>query len=100
MTNNKVIHLMVELTGIAKDIAGQKEIQLEITSDETYHDVVSRLADLYPNLVNILIAPDKKNFLSSNLFIINDEMTEPVFMMDQQPKDGDRLTLLSVMTGG
>jgi molybdopterin converting factor small subunit len=100
MTNNKVIHLMVELTGIAKDIAGQKEIQLEIALDETYHDVVSRLADLYPNLVNILIAPDKKNFLSSNLFIINDEMTEPVFMMDQQPKDGDRLTLLSVMTGG
>jgi molybdopterin converting factor small subunit len=100
MTNNKVIHLIVELTGIAKDIAGQKEIDVEIASDETYHDVVSRLADLYPNLVNILIAPDKKNFLSSNLFIINDEMTEPVFMMDQQPKDGDRLTLLSVMTGG
>lgn len=91
---------MVELTGIAKDIAGQKEIQLEIALDETYHDVVSRLADLYPNLVNILIAPDKKNFLSSNLFIINDEMTEPVFMMDQHPTDGDRLTLLSVMTGG
>ena len=100
MTNNNVIHLMVELTGIAKDIAGQKEIQIEIASDETYHDVVSRLADLYPNLVNILIAPDKKNFLSSNLFIINDEMTEPVFVMDQHPKDGDRLTLLSVMTGG
>jgi molybdopterin converting factor small subunit len=100
MTKENVIRLIVELTGIAKDIAGQKEIQIEMASDDTYHDVVSRLAELYPNLVNILIAPDKKNFLSSNLFIINDEMTEPVFIMDKNPRDGDRLTLLSVMTGG
>lgn len=100
MTKDKFIRLIVEFTGIAKDIAGQKEIQIEISTDNTYHDVVSRLAELYPNLVNILIAPDKKNFLSSNLFIINDEMTDPVFIMDQQPKDGDKLTLLSVMTGG
>ena len=100
MTNDNVVHLTVEFTGIAKDIAGQKEIQIEMASKDTYHDVVSRLAALYPNLVNILIAPDKKNFLSSNLFIINDEMTEPVFIMDKNPRDGDRLTLLSVMTGG
>lgn len=100
MTKDNVIHLTVEFTGIAKDIAGQKEIQIEMAAEDTYHDVVLRLAELYPNLVNILIAPDKKNFLSSNLFIINDEMTEPVFIMDKNPRDGDRLTLLSVMTGG
>ncbi|MBW6473169.1 MAG: MoaD/ThiS family protein [Anaerolineaceae bacterium] len=100
MTKENVIHLTVEFTGIAKDITGRKEIQIEMASQDTYHDVVSRLAELYPNLVNILIAPDKKNFLSSNLFIINDEMTEPVFIMDKNPRDGDRLTLLSVMTGG
>jgi len=100
MKSKDNVHLTVEFTGIAKDIAGQKEIDVEIASDETYHDVVSRLAELYPYLVNILIAPDKKNFLSSNLFIINDEMTEPVFIMDKNPHDGDRLTLLSVMTGG
>ncbi len=100
MSSEKCIYLTIELTGIARDIAGQKEIQMELALQETYHDVVSRLAELYPNLVNILIAPDKKNFLSSNLFIINDEMTEPVFVMDQNPRDGDRLTMLSVMTGG
>jgi molybdopterin converting factor small subunit len=100
MTKEDVVHLTVEFTGIAKDIAGQKEILIEMASQDTYHDVVSRLAELYPNLVNILIAPDKKNFLSSNLFIINDEMTEPIFIMDKHPRDGDRLTLLSVMTGG
>lgn len=100
MTKEKIVHLTVEFTGIAKDIAGQKDIQIEMAPEDTYHDVVSMLADLYPNLVNILIAPDKKTFLSSNLFIINDEMNDPVFLMEKHPRDGDRLTLLSVMTGG
>jgi molybdopterin converting factor small subunit len=100
MTNENVVHLTVEFTGIAKDIAGQKEIQIEMAFEDTYHDVVSRLAELYPDLVNILIAPDKKTFLSSNLFIINDEMNDPVFFMEKHPRNGDRLTLLSVMTGG
>lgn len=100
MTKENVVHLTVEFTGIAKDIAGQKEIQIEMASEDTYHDVVLQLAELYPDLVNILIAPDKKTFLSSNLFIINDEMNDPVFFMEKHPRDGDRLTLLSVMTGG
>jgi hypothetical protein len=100
MRKENVVHLTVEFTGLAKDIAGQKEIKINLTPHDTYHDVVGKLAELYPNLVNILIAPDKKTFLSSNLFIINDEMTEPVFIMDQHPNNGDRLTLLSVMTGG
>jgi sulfur carrier protein ThiS len=71
-----------------------------LRSTETYHDVVEKLAEMHPDLVNILIAPDKKTFLSSNLFIINDEMNDPVFFMEQHPNDGDRLTLVSVMTGG
>jgi hypothetical protein len=58
------------------------------------------LAADYPDLVNILIDSDRRKFLSSNLFIINDEMTSPVFEMEKHPNDGDRLTLVSVMTGG
>jgi molybdopterin converting factor small subunit len=100
MDKNNSIKLTIELTGVAKDIVGSPEIQLEFSQKDTYHDVVEKLAELYPALVNILIAPDKKTFLSSNLFIINDEMNDPVFFMDQYPKDGDRLTLVSVMTGG
>ncbi|HSM24065.1 MAG TPA: MoaD/ThiS family protein [Anaerolineaceae bacterium] len=100
MESENRVHLIIELTGIAKDIAGKPEIEMTLSPQETYHDVVERLADLYPDLVNILIAPDKKNFLSSNLFVINDEMNDPVFFMETHPQDGDRLTLLSVMTGG
>lgn len=100
MTEEKLVNLTIELTGVAKDIAGTSEIELGFRQQDTYHDVVEKLAELHPGLVNILIAPDKKTFLSSNLFIINDEMNDPVFFMDQHPNDGDRLTLVSVMTGG
>lgn len=96
----KNIKIQIELTGIAKSIAAQGLIKFIIPANATYHDVVERLAMDYPDLVNILIDPDRKNFLSSNLFIINDEMTSPVFEMDKHPSDGDRLTLLSIMTGG
>ncbi len=100
MKSNHHIQLTIELTGIAKDIAGQKELEMQISPQETYQNVVENLANLYPQLVDVLIAPDKKTFLSSNMFIINDEMAEPVFIMDKIPHDGDRLVLVSVMTGG
>ena len=100
MDSEKSVNLTIELTGIATDIAGQKEVDIQLTPQQTYHDVVEILADKYPDLVNILIAPDRNTFLSSNLFIINDEMNDPVFFMDKHPRDGDRLTLVSVMTGG
>ncbi len=94
------ITIQIELTGIAKSIAEKGMIDLRIPVNTTYHDVVEHLATDYPELVNILINPDRRNFLSSNLFIINDEMTSPVFEMDKHPRDGDRLTLVSIMTGG
>ncbi len=100
MDTKNWINLTIELTGIAKDIAGQKEVEIQLSPRETYHDVVEKLASLFPGLVNVLIAPDRKTFLSSNLFIINDEMNDPVFFMEEHPHDGDRLTLVSVMTGG
>ncbi len=96
----KNIKIQIELTGIAKSIAAQGLIELRIPANSTYHDIVERLASDYPDLVNILIDPDRKNFLSSNLFIINNEMTSPVFEMEKHPNDGDRLTLVSIMTGG
>lgn len=98
--DEKEIHIQVEFTGIAKSIVGQGVIDLHLPGGTTFHDVVEKLSADYPDLVNVLIDPDKRKFLSSNLFIINDQMTAPVFEMEKHPQDGDRLTLISVMTGG
>jgi molybdopterin converting factor small subunit len=97
---NRDITITIEFTGVAKRIAGENSIQLSLPSGSTYRDVVRKLAELYPEMVNIIIDPGEQIFLSSNIFIINDEMTSPVFIMENQPEDGDKLTLLAVMTGG
>lgn len=92
--------IKVEFTNLARVIAGEPEIDLEISPDETYADIVERLGKMYPDLVGILIDPDGRTFLSSNMFIINNEMSDPVMVMNDRPKPGDRLTLVSVATGG
>lgn len=92
--------ITVEFTNLARVIAGEPEITMEISPEETYGDIVERLGKMYPDLVGILIDPDGRTFLSSNMFIINNEMGDPVMVLDEFPKPGDRLTLVAVATGG
>lgn len=92
--------ITVEFTNLARLIAGEPEIEMEVSPAETYGDIVERLGKMYPDLVGILIDPDGRTFLSSNMFIINNEMGDPVMVLDEHPKPGDRLTLVAVATGG
>lgn len=92
--------ITIEFTNLARLIAGEPDISMQISQVETYGDIVERLGKMYPDLVGILINPDGRTFLSSNMFIINNEMSDPVMVMDKHPRSGDRLTLVSVATGG
>ena len=94
------IHITVEFTGVAQLLAGEGEIKLTLTPETTYADIISMLAGRYPDMVGVLIDPSGRALLSSNLFIVNNEMAEPAFFMDAVLQDGDRITLLSVATGG
>jgi molybdopterin converting factor small subunit len=90
----------VEFTGLARDIAGEKTIQLELPERATYREVVRLLAERHPGLVNILISPDRETFLSSNMFVINGDMANPAMVPDESPQEGDHLILVSLVTGG
>ncbi len=94
------IQLTVEFSGVGKKIAETDLLQLNFPAGITYHDVVERLADDYPEMVGILIDESKRSFLSSTMFVINNEMMDAVMIMDKHPKDGEHLALLSIMTGG
>ncbi len=96
----KPIHLTIEFTGVAKQFAGTSAVALTFPAGITYQDVVRALGERYPELIGLLIDQDGETFLSSNMFIINNEMALPVMVMDEHPQDGDRLVLVSVMTGG
>lgn len=94
------MQLTIEFTGIARMLAGKSSEDMTLTDEATYRDVIRRLAKQYPEMIGILIAPGGDDFLSSNMFIINGEMGNPAMMLDEKPQDGDRLVLVSVITGG
>lgn len=100
MTAKKNIRITVELTNLARHFAKASSIEMELAEGTTFGEIVARLAELYPELVGIIIDPNSLTLLNSNFLIINGEMGDPAFIMEDTPRDGDRLTLVSVATGG
>jgi hypothetical protein len=92
--------IYVELTGAPGAIAGRKEIILQLPPEATYRDVVQRLAEAHPGLVGVLIAADKRSFLSANLFSRTGQ--DPVMpdLMDGIPPDGEQLVVVFFIVGG
>jgi len=90
----------VEFTGLSRSIAGVSEVRLLLEPGDTYRDLIRQLAALYPGLVGILIAEDGETFLSSNMFIIDGDYANPAMVMENNPRDGERIHLMSVITGG
>ncbi|MGA9398124.1 MAG: MoaD/ThiS family protein [Anaerolineaceae bacterium] len=90
----------VELNGMARELAGSDVLEVELGAGESYQGVVEKLAKLKPELIGILIDPDGKTFLSSNMFVKNGDMSQPAMLMDEIPSDGDHLTIISPITGG
>lgn len=95
-----MITITVEFTGVARQIAGAKQTGLNVQDGITYREVIQILGKKYPGLIGILIAADGASFLSSNMFSVNGEKMILPGMEDQSPQDGDRLILISVITGG
>jgi molybdopterin converting factor small subunit len=92
--------VFVELNGLPREITGGKVIEVDVPADATYEGVVAGLAALKPQLVGILIDRDGHTFLSSNMFIRDGDMAQPAMLMNEQPKDGEHLTIISPITGG
>ena len=92
--------ITVEFTGGTRAMAGVREIELDFQTNVTYHEVVRRLADLYPGLVGAVIAEDKTSLLSAMIFDRNGGESILPGMWGQSPQDGDRLILLYFIVGG
>ncbi len=90
----------IEFTGVDRAITGLKKVQLPLDDQASYRDILQVLADRYPGMVGILIAPDLRSFLSANLFNRNGEEAVMPAQMDDRPKDGDRLIIIYFMVGG
>jgi hypothetical protein len=92
--------IQVEFTGAAREIAGRREVSLTLPETATYHDVIQSLAHMYPGLVGMIIADDQRSLLSAMIFDRNDGEAILPGMLDQSPRDLDRLILLYFIVGG
>jgi len=92
--------IQVEFTGAAREIAGRGEVSLTLPESASYRSVIKALAQMYPGLVGMIIAPDERSLLSAMIFDRNGGETILPGMWDQSPQDGDRLILLYFIVGG
>ena len=71
----------IEFSGIAGILSGRQELTLTLPEGTSYRQIVRDLAKRYPAFINILIAPDKENFLSSTMLVINGDLVNPVMIL-------------------
>jgi len=93
-------HVTVEFSGLAQVLVGKTRLPYEFPAGATYRDLVRRLAQDHPALIDVLITPDGQDFLSSNMFVVDGDLVNPVMLLDQPIQDGQNLHLMSVITGG
>jgi hypothetical protein len=94
------MQVTLELNGMARDLARVKMIPLDLPDQAVYRDIVAILRRRYPVLVGMVIDPETDNFLSSNILFINGDLETPAMNLDEHPRAGDHLILISVITGG
>lgn len=90
----------VKLTGAAAALAGTRSAVIMLDEAGTYRDLIFKLAETLPALVNLVIDSTGKDMLSSNFFQLSEQEFIMPGMWEQQPRDGAEIILISPVTGG
>jgi hypothetical protein len=88
----------VELLGVARLIAGQREIALSLGDDAQVPALVSALAAVCPALVGSVVNPEYGSMAPG--YILNRDGREFLTTSDAIIRHGDRLLVLSSAAGG
>lgn len=94
------MNIDIEFIGISRILTGASRYSCTVSESTTYRDLVSLIAKKYPTLVGQVIRPGGKDLFPSNLFSLNGSKMIKPGEMDQNPSDGDRLILMSILAGG
>lgn len=90
--------LVVEFFGLAREIAGVRELEMELEQRATIGEVVRVLAALHPGFVGPII--DGASWTVGPHFLLNLDGREVIQHYDLQPRPGARLLLMSALAGG
>jgi hypothetical protein len=94
------MRLLVELTGVASQIAGTKEVHIELDEGSRYSEIIYRLYEQFHALAGVMITEDGRSLLSSVILSRNGSELIMPDQMEDSPKDGDRLSFIFVIVGG
>lgn len=93
------MRVVVEFQGVSRVAAGVKETTLELPDNTTYKEIIRLLGQRYPGLVGTIIYADGERF-DANILDQATKQVIPQDRLDESPRDGDRLTLMSILAGG
>lgn len=94
------IQIIVEFSSISRILTGCKEMTLDVRRGANISDVVDTLGKAWPQLLGEIIEKDGKSMIPTNVFSINGQKIIHESDMQFEPNDGDRLILLSLLSGG
>ena len=84
----------VDLIGVARIVAGRKEIFLTLTDDATWRDAIAALARAAPGLVGEVIATDRRKLVGNYAFNLGGRTFVQDLDEEMQPPQDDSLTLM------
>jgi molybdopterin converting factor small subunit len=90
----------VELLGLSRLAAGQKEVTLQVDDSATFRDIIRDLGRRYPKMIGNVIKPDGESLQRPNVLNQNAKRMIREEQMDEHPSDGDRIILMSISAGG
>jgi molybdopterin converting factor small subunit len=94
------MHVQIEFFGLSRLVTGVKEIALDLEDGATFRDVARRLGETYPALIGDVIRSDDGSLQHPNVLNVNARRMIRADKMDESPRDGDRIILMSMSAGG
>ncbi|MHC1781711.1 MAG: MoaD/ThiS family protein [Anaerolineaceae bacterium] len=92
--------VQIEFNGLVKEIVGTKQISLTFEEGATYSDVVEKIGRDYPDLIDIIIEPNRRCLLNANFFSRGEEDVIFPTQMEEKVQPGEKLILISIIVGG
>jgi len=92
--------VQIELFGLSRLIAGEKEITLKLSEGATFRDVVMALVTRYPDMIGDIVQEDGETMQPPNILNLDGRRMIQENQMDEALRDGDRIIVMSMSAGG
>jgi molybdopterin converting factor small subunit len=94
-----MIKIRVRLLGDLREAMGSERLEIELPNDSSLKDLIENNLLRYEGLKDHIIDPMTKKIRTDLIILINERSIES-FVEYERVKDGDVITLASVVAGG